>query len=329
MDGNREVSKVEQQARDTLGRVRHVVLGLSGGADSVALLRLLLRLDVKVEAVHCNFHLRGEESDRDMEFCRKLCLCLGLPLDIVHFDVPAYEKEHGVSTEVACRELRYDYFRRKMADTGAGRIAVAHHADDNIETLLLNLFRGAGIGGLKGMLPDANGVIRPLLSVTRKEILRYLTALDQDYIVDSSNLSSDYRRNFIRNELLPAIETRWTGVRKSLVNTIGNLQADHEALEKKASEDFSKLGNMDILPYRTVKDSGSMRWLLHRWLDRYGARSNVAREIEGHLRTGRPQTGKRWTVKHGYILAGRTSLRFIKEAAQCIKSDTADNQQDE
>lgn len=310
MDGNRTISKVEQQARVILGDVRHVVLGFSGGADSTALLRLLLRCGVAVEAVHCNFHLRGLESDRDMEFCRQLCHNLGLPLDVVHFDVPAYEAEHNVGTEVACRELRYDYFRGKMSSTGAERIAVAHHADDNIETLLLNLFRGAGVAGLKGMLPDANGIIRPLLTTSRREIAEYLGELDQDYIVDSTNLDSDYRRNFIRNKLLPAIESRWTGVRKTLVNTIANLQADNEALEAYGAKMSASLPDGDTLPYRMLRESGSCEWILHRWLAGHGAKANVAREIGAMMRRSRPANGKKWITPSGTITASRTALHF-------------------
>lgn len=312
MAHSRIIGKMEQQARGILGPVRHVVLGLSGGADSVALLLVLKRLGVSVEAAHCNFHLRGFESDRDMEFCRNLTRNLDIPLDIVHFDVPAYESEHHVSTEVACRELRYDYFRQKMEQIGTERIAVAHHADDNIETMLLNLFRGCGIAGLRGMLPDANDIIRPLITTTRAEILEYLEELGQDYIVDSTNLSSDYRRNFIRNELLPMIETRWTGVRKAMTTTIANLQSDEAVLRAIAEQELSRLSDPDTLPYRTLKEFPQPEWLLHRWLDRYGARTNISHEIAAALRSGRPQTGKTWHTSSGTILATCTALRFSK-----------------
>lgn len=313
MAHSRIIGKVEQQARGILGPVRHVVLGLSGGADSVALLTVMERLGMTVDAVHCNFHLRGAESDRDMEFCMRLAAESGIPLDIVHFDVPAYEAEHRVSTEVACRELRYEYFQRRVEETGAERIAVAHHADDNIETMLLNLFRGCGISGLRGMLPDANGVIRPLITTTRAEILEYLSQMEQDFIVDSTNLCSDYRRNFIRNELLPLIETRWSGARKAITSTIANLQADEAVLTAILKEEFSKspqADNRDILPYSLLKEFPEPEWLLHHWLDRYGARTNIAREIAAAMRSGRPQTGKTWHTSTGTVTATRTALHF-------------------
>lgn len=305
-------SKVEQQARSILGPVRKVLLGLSGGADSVALFRVLLRLGVGVVPVHCNFHLRGEESDRDMAFCVKLCEGFGLSLDIVHFDVAEYERKHNVSTEVACRELRYAYFRDTMLRTDAERVAVAHHADDNIETLFLNLFRGSGIRGLRGMMPDANGIIRPLLTTTRAEILQYLKELDQDYVTDSTNLESDYRRNYIRNELLPSIEARFPGVRKAMTLTIGNLRSDDGALENAWKDIEESMDNPDILPYRRI----SSEWMLHRWLGRYGCRANVSREIADKLQDGRPETGKRWQAAEGYIVATRTALCYEKNSAE-------------
>ncbi len=316
MDGNRIVCKVEQQAREILGRVKHVVLGLSGGADSVALLRLLLRSGITVEAIHCNFHLRGEEADRDMTFCERLCSQMQIPLDTVHFDVARYAATHHVGTEEACRDLRYSYFHDRLLATGAERIAVAHHADDNIETLLLNLFRGTGITGLRGMLPDANGVIRPLLTSTRAEILAYLNALEQDYIIDSSNLDTDYRRNYIRNELLPAIESRWTGVRKSIGNTLSNLRSDAEALQAFSKRESENLSDQDAMSYRQLRESGCAEWLLHQWLARYGAKANVAREIAAQLRNGRPANGKRWLTPSGTITASRTSLHFMPKDSE-------------
>jgi len=173
------IPDLERRVRDVMrgAGVTRVLAGVSGGADSVALL-LALRSDPHMEltAVHCNFHLRGEESDRDMLFVEQLSGRLGVPLVTVHFDVPEYIRRNGVSVEMACRDLRYAEFRRIMSQVGAGRIAVAHNADDNAETLLLNLMRGAGVAGLRGMRPDTGEVIRPLLSLSRADIERYLDA---------------------------------------------------------------------------------------------------------------------------------------------------------
>ena len=151
-----------------------LLVALSGGADSVALLRVLLSLGYTCEAAHCNFHLRGKESDRDEAFVRELCERLDVPLHVVHFDTAAYASQHHVSIEMAARELRYRYFKNLALQIGAACVAVAHHQNDSVETFLLNLIRGTGINGLRGIRPKNGEIVRPFLSVSRKEILEYM-----------------------------------------------------------------------------------------------------------------------------------------------------------
>ena len=200
-----------------------VLVALSGGADSVALLRVLLALGYDCRAAHCNFHLRGDESNRDERFVSELCQQLNVPLDVKHFDVPAYMQEHGVSLEMACRELRYEWFEQLRLEHGCQCIAVAHHSDDNIETFFLNALRGTGIAGLTGMKPRNANVVRPLLCVSRNEILEWLDSLHQDFVTDSTNLENDARRNRLRNVVLPAIYSEFEGSKDSLLKTIENM----------------------------------------------------------------------------------------------------------
>jgi tRNA(Ile)-lysidine synthase len=183
-----------------------VLVTLSGGADSVALLRLLLRLGYRCHAVHCNFHLRGEESDRDERFVTALCHTLGVECEVVHFDTLGYAAEQKVSVEMAARELRYREFERLRQAHGLDVIAVAHHQDDAVETLLLNLIRGAGINGLTGMKVKNGNVVRPLLCLTRDEVIDYLDHLGQPYVTDSTNLTDAYARNKVRLNLLPLMQ---------------------------------------------------------------------------------------------------------------------------
>ena len=143
------------------------LVAVSGGADSVVLLRVMLALGFSCKVAHCNFHLRGEESLRDERFVTALCRDLGVECIVTHFDVPAYERKHGVSTEMACRELRYAWFRELMREHSLDAVVVAHHSDDNVETLFLNLMRGSGIAGLTAMRPVSGDVRRPLLGVSR------------------------------------------------------------------------------------------------------------------------------------------------------------------
>jgi tRNA(Ile)-lysidine synthase len=182
------------------------LVGLSGGPDSVALLRVLLELGYRVEAMHCNFNLRGEESRRDEAFCVDLCKKLGVAIHLTHFDTLSYSQLHHVSIEMAARDLRYHYFRQLLHDMDADGIVIAHHQDDNVETVLLNLVRGTGLQGLQGIHPKQGNVLRPLLGVKRSEILDYLKALNQDFVVDSTNLEDDARRNVIRHQVVPVLE---------------------------------------------------------------------------------------------------------------------------
>lgn len=195
---------------------RHLV-ALSGGADSVCLLLVLKALGYNVEAVHCNFHLRGEESDRDENYCRKLCESNAIPLHLVHFDTRTYAELHKVSIELAARDLRYGYFERLRQDIDAADICVAHHKNDSVETVIMNMVRGTGLKGLMGIQPRNGHIIRPLLCVDRAEILQYLNDLGQDYVTDSSNLVNDVTRNKLRLDIIPQLESINAGFQKNVI----------------------------------------------------------------------------------------------------------------
>lgn len=182
------------------------IVALSGGADSVALLLTLKSLGYAIEAAHCNFHLRGEEAQRDESFCISLCKHENIQLHCIHFDTRTYADVHRISIEMAARELRYHYFEQLAYDIGAKGICVAHHRDDSVETVLINLIRGTGIHGLKGISVRNGKILRPLLCVNRFEILEYLKQLHQDFVVDSSNLIDDVQRNKIRLNVLPTMQ---------------------------------------------------------------------------------------------------------------------------
>lgn len=217
---------------------KRVLVALSGGADSVALLRLLLAAGFNCCAAHCNFHLRGEESMRDEQFVRDLCQRLEVPLTVKDFDVTAYQQEHGGSVEMACRALRYGWFEQELEQQGYDMVAVAHHADDQVETFFLNLMRGTGLRGLTGMKRYNEGIWRPLLGVTRNDIIDYLAATGQDYVTDSTNAQNDFRRNRLRNVILPVIEQQFPNARARILDTMQNLADDNEMIEYIA-EDFT------------------------------------------------------------------------------------------
>ncbi len=200
-----------------------VLVALSGGADSVALLLLLDELGYKCVAAHCNFHLRGEESDSDEVFVRQLCQGLHIPLYVKHFETSKVAESRHISIEMAARELRYDWFETLRKETRAAAIAVAHHADDSVETFLLNLMRGTGIHGLQGIRPRNGYVVRPLLCLDREAIIRYLAERKQAYVTDSTNLQDEYTRNKIRLNLLPLMRQINPSVKQSILRTAAHL----------------------------------------------------------------------------------------------------------
>lgn len=205
---------------------RPVLVGLSGGADSVALLGLLVRLGYPCIAAHCNFHLRGEESLRDERFAEDFAVhVLGVPFYKTDFDTTGYAAERHLSIEMAARELRYEWFERMRLELGAQAIAVAHHRDDSVETLLMNLVRGSGIRGLTGIRPKNGFVVRPLLAVSRQELLQWLAEQSYTYVTDSTNLSDVYTRNFIRLKVLPLLEEINPSVKSSIARTAEHLSA--------------------------------------------------------------------------------------------------------
>lgn len=183
------------------------IVALSGGADSVCLLLKSLDEGRHVEAAHCNFHLRGAESNRDESFVLSLCSRLGVPLHRAHFDTREYASLHKVSIELAARQLRYDYFEKLRRDIGAEAILVAHHRDDNVETVLMNMVRGTGIRGVAGIRPVNGHILRPLLYMSRSDIEAYLRERGETYVTDSTNLEDDATRNKFRLNVIPLLHT--------------------------------------------------------------------------------------------------------------------------
>lgn len=201
------VDTVARYIRDNrlLDKSDKCIVALSGGADSVALLLILQELGLNVEAAHCNFHLRGAEADGDEQFVVALCQRLGVTLHRIHFDTKEYASLHKQSIEMAARELRYSYFETLRKDIDAQAIAVAHHREDSVETVLMNLVRGTGLRGLAGIRPRNGFIVRPLLCVSRADIEVYLKAKGQSFVTDSTNLSDDINRNFVRLDIMPLL----------------------------------------------------------------------------------------------------------------------------
>lgn len=237
------------------------LVALSGGADSVALALMMKERGLNVYALHCNFHLRGKESDRDENFVRHFCDDKNIPLEVCHFDTRNLAKKHGMSIEMEARELRYTWFAEQAQTLKAEAICVAHHKDDQAETLLLNLIRGTGMRGLAAMHPDRtiNGlrILRPLLDTTKQEILDYLASRHQEYVTDSTNLERDALRNRIRLDVMPMLRELNPNITDCLARTAHNVRMELDTDSEEASYHkwlaplgFSRQQILDIYAHR-------------------------------------------------------------------------------
>ena len=278
------------------------IVALSGGADSVSLLFVLKHLEhelgIGVEAAHCNFHLRGAESVRDEEFCKQLCDRLSVPLHLIHFDTQAYADLHRVSIEMAARDLRYGYFENLRRDIEAQDICVAHHRDDSVETVLLNLVRGTGLRGLRGIQPRNGNIIRPLLSLSREDIVQYLDDLGESYVTDSTNLHNDVKRNKIRLDVMPLLRELNPSVSQSIFESslrVGEaLKVFDEAMKRSIADvtATSPSHHLTISPphhlvisVERLKQQPSPEYTLHEILSSYGFTSAQIELIYGSLDT--------------------------------------------
>ena len=260
------------------------IIALSGGADSVALLLLLHEAGYRVHAAHCNFHLRGAESDRDEAFCVELCEKLGVELYRAHFDTHEYAELHKVSIEMAARELRYSWFAQLCKDVGAAGVCVAHHRDDSVETVLLNLVRGTGLRGLTGIQPKQKmsqknrpsvTCLRPLLCVSRAEIEDFLAKRGQKYVTDSTNLEADVQRNKIRLQVLPLLRELNPAVSENIQRMTENVGEAQTVLDTIVD----KYRNSNILEIRELEKYGSSEYIIYEWLKNYGFNGSQVRQI--------------------------------------------------
>lgn len=291
-----------------------MVVGLSGGPDSVCLALLLNRLGYEVVAAHCNFHLRGDESTRDERFVAELCKRMGWKLWRTDFDTEGYALRQKMSIEMAARELRYEWFRQLKEETQAEAIAVGHHQDDNIETLLLNAVRGTGIRGLCGMQPRNNDVVRPMLCLTRQEILAHLADIQQDFVTDHTNLEDAYARNKVRLDVLPLLEHINPGAMKNLASTQENLaevmKVYQQAMQQSLAECVEQRANGEIyIHIAKLQSHPSPISILHETLSPLGF--NKA-QMEDMLHTLH-ESGKVFTAEGRRALMDRQHI--IVEAA--------------
>lgn len=293
------------------------IVALSGGADSVALLCILDALGINISAAHCNFHLRGEESNRDEQFCVDLCQKMGIPLSRIHFDTQEYAQLHKVSIEMAARDLRYRYFAQLAKDLEADGICVAHHRDDNVETLLLNLLRGSGIDGLAGIAPQNGNILRPLLCISRQDILQYLKEKGQDYVTDSTNLEDDALRNKIRHHVIPLLQTlnpaasdnialsaKYVRQACEMLSAMWGSQQHQEGTEEEENPQTDTLYINKV----EVMQAASPEFMLHHQIGSYGFHGDCIDSIIEAMEAQDGGVGKVWKSNDHMLAIDRDSL---------------------
>ena len=316
---------------------KKTLLAVSGGIDSMCMAEIFVRrYPCECLAVaHCNFRLRGEESDGDEELVRLWAEEHGIRFHVRTFDTREYAADHGVSIEMAARELRYRWFAELCASEGYDEVAVAHNANDNAETLMLNLLRGSGIKGLTGMspvsdIPYSEGasakLVRPLLDMTRKQIEGFALANRIRYRNDSTNFSSEYKRNMLRNEAFPVFERINPSFIRTLNREMGYLSEAEEIVSDYCQKEIAAISadalsghpeeRSDVrISYDDLLSRKHWRYLLYHILEPYGFNSSTLASLENLLSSDRTISGKRFEADDYVVLTERDGFRIVRKIA--------------
>ncbi|GAO27616.1 tRNA(Ile)-lysidine synthetase [Geofilum rubicundum JCM 15548] len=260
-----------------------ILVGISGGADSVALLHLLLQNGFPCVAAHCNFSLRGEESDEDERFVKDLCHRWKVEWHTIKFDTRAHSKAHKLSIEMAARELRYQWFEQLLDQTDTKFLATGHHGSDAIETFFLNLVRGTGIKGLTGISWRNKHIIRPLLAASAGEVLDYCQSNELVFRTDSSNLETHYQRNKIRHQIVPLLEELNPSFFETMQNNMTHLreagQVFASEIQRVKEEMVAETENALLIPIRLISEHPQKYTMLYEILRPYGFPGQITGSI--------------------------------------------------
>ena len=272
---------MQEQSMPTSGA--KLVVAVSGGADSVVLLDILVKLGYQCVIAHCNFHLRGAESDADMIFVQALAKRFHLPLHIIHFDTPAIANERKISIEMAARDLRYEWFRELLKSENCCAVAIAHHANDTVETFFINLSRGTGIRGLLGIKAQNDQIIRPLLQCKRSQIEAYAHEHGLDFRTDSTNVDTLFVRNKIRQNIVPQFQAINPAFTETMCQNLEHLTDVAEiythAVEKARTQLFKVENEITYLFIDELKRFPAFRTILYELLQPYNFNSDTVQTI--------------------------------------------------
>jgi len=258
---------------------KKILVAVSGGIDSVILTDLFVKSEFEIALAHCNFNLRGKESELDEEFVKNFANKINAPFFSIAFDTKKYAKKHKLSTQMAARKLRYDWFKKTREENNLDYISTAHHLDDNLETFLINFTRGTGLNGLTGIPEIKDKIIRPLLPFSRQEIKEYIAKNKIEWREDASNAKLAYQRNKIRHQIVPILKEMNPNLLTTFQNTTNHLKESHNIINDRlnnvsdlviSSEEkclikidikkLKKLNNIKAYLYELLKKYGFTQW---------------------------------------------------------------------
>lgn len=298
-----------------------ILVGVSGGVDSVTLCDLLHHAGFNFAVAHCNFGLRGSESDADDIFVESLAQNYNAPYFKQYFDTKKVAEERGISIQMAARFLRFDWFEKVRKENGFDAVAVATHHDDSIETFFINLLRGTGLKGLTGIKPKQYNIIRPLLFASRNQIEEYARSTGYAWREDSSNQDTKYLRNRLRAQIIPAIKEMAGGsLENTFHETFKNLTQADDFIESQLSRVLTKIVREEkektVIDLIQLQEDENVSFLLYRILLPFGFNRNQAEQVAEAVREGHP--GKQF-FSSGYELLVDREVAVIVQATQLKK----------
>lgn len=297
--------------RDIKPEENKMLVACSGGIDSMTLAHLLKALNCEFSLVHCNFKLRTNDSDLDESFVKGFGKTNGIQTFVQQFETKSYADSKKISIQMAARELRYSYFNSLLEEHQFNYLLTAHHLDDSLETLLINLGRGTGISGLAGIPSSKNFILRPLHQVNRKEIVQYVETHKIAWREDVSNQKDDYQRNFIRHHISPKLKETYKGYESGFVNSLSNISMDVELFQHQLRNILNKITftkeNKVHLNIKKLLQYPSIPSILNFWLNPYGNFDLKAIEKSLNHNSGKTFQTKSYTLllDRGYLVLSK------------------------